>query len=158
MHAGNVAVLAVGLCSLFGSVAGRAATWYVAPGGDGTAGTNWVTAKQTIQAAIDLAASNDVVLVSNGVYATGGRVVYGALTNRVALTNAITVRSVNGADVTHIVGAPAGSGSNGNAAIRCVYVGSNATLAGLRPATWQAALIRSWTRRRWWEIVVIIQL
>lgn len=103
-----------------------AATWYVAPGGNNGAGTNWVTAKQTIQAAIDLAVSNDTVLVSNGVYATGGRVVFGVMTNRVAITNAITVRSVNGPDMTVI----RGSGPPAPNAVRCVYVGTNAVLSG----------------------------
>lgn len=120
---------AVLLASLLVSNA-PAATWYVAPGGNNGAGTNWVTAKQTIQAAIDLAASNDTVLVSNGVYATGGRVVFGTMTNRVAITNAITVRSVNGPSVTSIRGAWNAGTTNGNAAVRCVYVGTNAVLSG----------------------------
>ena len=109
----------------------QAATWYVATNGsDAAAGTSWTAAKQTIQAAIDLAVSNDVVLVSNGVYAAGGRVVYGALTNRIAITNAITVQSINGAGATVIVGAKDPATTNGDAAVRCAYVGSNAVLSG----------------------------
>ena len=43
----------------------HAATYYVAPSGnDANAGTSWAAPKQTIQAAIDLTVSNDVVLVS----------------------------------------------------------------------------------------------
>jgi hypothetical protein len=104
-----------------------AAIYYVATNGnDSAAGTNWATAKATIQAAIDLSVSNDTVLVSNGVYATGGRIVYGAMTNRVAITKAIMIRSINGPTVTTIKG----SGPRGNAAVRCVYVGANATLSG----------------------------
>jgi PKD repeat protein len=104
-----------------------AATWYVATNGnDSAGGTNWSTAKATIQAAIDVSANGDTVLVNDGIYESGGRVVYGALTNRVALTNAITVQSVNGPDVTAING----SGPPGATAVRCAFVGHNAVLSG----------------------------
>lgn len=67
------------------AVHARAATYYVATSSnDANAGTSWALAKQTIQAAIDVAVSNDTVLVSNGVYGTGGRVVSFGMTNRLA--------------------------------------------------------------------------
>lgn len=116
------------LCAAFLAFTHGAAavTWYVATNGsDSAAGTNWATAKATIQAAIDAAASSDTVLVSNGVYATGGRVVSGAMTNRVAITNAVTVQSLNGPAATAI----RGGGLSGNA-VRCGYVGTNAILSG----------------------------
>ena len=59
--------------------------------------TNWADAATNIQAAIDASEDGDTVLVTNGIYATGGRIAPGAsLTNRIVVTNAIIVRSVNG--------------------------------------------------------------
>lgn len=124
----RVRLALLALCALHGA---QAATWYVATNGsDAADGTTWLTAKQTIQAAIDLSVSNDVVLVSNGVYATGGRVAFGVLTNRIVITNTITVRSVNGPAVTAIIGAPDPVATCGVASVRCALVTANATLSG----------------------------
>ncbi|MFH0907559.1 MAG: thrombospondin type 3 repeat-containing protein [bacterium] len=93
-------------------------------------GTAWSNAFHTIQAAVDAAVSNDAVLVTNGVYDAGGAVTPGyALTNRVCIAKAITVESVNGREVTSIVGA-SDNGTNGPAAVRCVYLEGSATLIG----------------------------
>ena len=130
----KILCIAICLCALLRNA--TATTWYVATNGnDSAAGTSWATAKSTIQAAIDVAVSNDSILVSNGVYATGGRVVYGAMKNRIAITNAVTVCSVNGPAVTVIRGV----GPRGDSAVRCAYVGSNAVLSGF-------ALIQGATR------------
>ena len=111
-----------------------AATWYVATNGnDGAAGTDWTTAKQTIQAAIDVSAANDTVLVSNGLYNTGGLTNYPAgssLSNRVVINKPITVRSVNGAAVTTIEGHWSPLIPNGDWSARCVYLTNGAALVG----------------------------
>jgi len=103
-------------------------TYYVdaAKRDDSGAGTNWATAKHTIQAAVDLATSRDTILVTDGIYAEGGAVADGStLTNRVCLKWGKLI-SVNGPGATVICGAgPAGDG-----AVRCAYVGSGATLSG----------------------------
>ena len=96
--------------------------WFVATNGDDAAsGLDWDHPKATIQAAIDAAATNDTVWVSNGVYNTGERIIHGAMPNRVALTKPLTVQSVNG---------PAETTINGLNSIRCAYVGANAVLSG----------------------------
>jgi hypothetical protein len=88
--------------------------------------TNWPTAATNIQDAIDAAADGDRVLVTNGIYQTGGRVIYDLLTNRIALTKSLTVESLNGPLVTIIEGNP----TLDTNAVRCVYMTNGATLTG----------------------------
>jgi len=91
----------------------------------------WTNAAHVLQTAVDAASAGDTVLVTNGLYNTGGRVTPGyALTNRVCITNAIMLRSVNGPAVTFIKGQEAVGGGHGNGAVRCVYLNSNASLIG----------------------------
>jgi len=112
----------------------EAATRYVVKNNPGAQApyTTWATAARDIQTAIDAAWPQDLILVSNGVYDTGGRL-FGSVggTNRVVLTNGVTVRAVNGAAVTAIVGRPHTAQTNdGPRAVRCVYMESGTTLEG----------------------------
>lgn len=92
--------------------------------------TTWADAATNIQDAIDAAADSDTVWVTNGVYRTGGRVASGGLTNRVVLDKALTVRSVNGAEVTTILGQWDPTATNGPLAVRCVWMAQGAKLRG----------------------------
>ncbi len=87
---------------------------------------DWSRAATNIQDAVDAAAVGDEVVVTNGVYATGGRIVYGSMSNRVAVTKAITLRSVNGPGVTSIVGCKTSSAL----AVRCLYLTNGASVMG----------------------------
>ncbi|MDD4737238.1 MAG: VCBS repeat-containing protein, partial [Kiritimatiellae bacterium] len=105
---------------------------HVAPSGnDGASGLNWALPKRTIQSAVDASVYGGLVLVSNGVYDTGARRWGGDITvsNRVLLTNAVTLRSVNGPEVTVIAGAP-GPATNDPAAVRCVLLTPGTQLEG----------------------------
>jgi hypothetical protein len=75
--------------------------------------TNWATAKHTIQAAVDLTVDSDTVWVTNGTY---------VLSAEISVTNAITIRSVNGPDVTIF---------NGNGVFGCFSLNDSAcTISG----------------------------
>jgi parallel beta-helix repeat protein len=92
--------------------------------------TSWATAATRIQDAVDVAVSGDEVLVTNGVYTSGGVAISGLMTNRVAVTNALYVHSVNGPQATVIQGRQLPGTILGDGAIRCAYLASNAILAG----------------------------
>jgi PKD repeat protein len=91
---------------------------------------SWQTAATNIQDAVDVAYEGGVVLVTNGLYQSGGRPVNGfALTNVVAVDRAVSVQSVNGPAVTFIEGAQPAV-TNVNLAMRCVYLTNGASLIG----------------------------
>jgi len=90
--------------------------------------TTWATAATAIQDAIDAGIPHDWVVVTNGVYQTGGRVVGGTKWNRVVMTNQVTVVALNGPRVTTILGdVPPNHHYYGT---RCAWLGSGSTLSG----------------------------
>jgi hypothetical protein len=91
---------------------------------------SWSTAATRIQDAVDLADAGGQVLVSDGVYATGGRAVSGLMTNRVTVDRAVTVQSVNGPQFTVVRGWQVPGSITGLGAIRCVFLADGATLSG----------------------------
>lgn len=95
------------LLSLSQQVNLSAATHYVSLGSTNPTPpyANWVTAATNIQEAVDACLAGDEVLVTNGIYGTGGRVAgTNASVNRVALDKQVTLRSVNGPQFTVIRG------------------------------------------------------
>ncbi|MDO9542228.1 MAG: hypothetical protein Q7J98_07895 [Kiritimatiellia bacterium] len=129
-------VLCAGLTALamiFGQMASAQTTWYVATNGTGD-GSSWLNAIDNIQGAISKATTeDDTVLVSNGVYETGGVTNWPngtALTNRVAITNVITVRSANNEPTNTIIKGAKDNGTNGPSSVRCVHMVTNSSLIG----------------------------
>jgi len=83
--------------------------------------TNWLTAATNIQAAISVAQPGNIVAVGQGIYTNDAVVIFGAETNRVAVTNGITLLGVSGPALTVIMG---------TTQTRCAYVDSNSIISG----------------------------
>ncbi len=93
--------------------------------------TNWATAATNVQVAVDAATNGDLILVTNGVYQTGGRVgPFTTVTNRIVVAKAATIQSVNGPTVTVIQGFQVPGVTNGASAVRCAYLTRGAILVG----------------------------
>lgn len=116
------------LVSLHFSVS--AATYYVDAGGTNPVPpyADWTTAATNIQDAINVAGSGDTVLVTNGIYQYGGYSSNGS--NRVYVTSGVVVQSVNGPAVTTIAGYQVPGTTNGDNAIRCVFLAGGSMLSG----------------------------
>src|SRR5580693_844560 len=102
------------ICLLLCSFGTRAAVFYVDINSTNPTPpyADWSTAATDIQSAVDASSDGDQIIVTNGVYTTGSRLTSDGATNRVVVTNAVTVESVNGSTVTFI---------DGGQTNRCVY-------------------------------------
>lgn len=88
--------------------------------------SDWSVAATNIQDAVAAAVvPGSLVLVTNGVYQFGG-----AAANRVDVEVPVTVRSVNGPTATVIQGYQVPGTTNGDSAVRCVYLCDGAILSG----------------------------
>lgn len=104
-----------------GTSSPHAATLYVSLASTNpvTPYASWSTAATNIQDAIGASSTGDLILVTNGVYQSGIQTINGE--NRVAVTNSVTIQSVNGPAVTLI---------DGGQMMRCVYLTNDTALIG----------------------------
>ena len=110
----------IGVALLAGQIANAATLHVVPPGTPGSPTpnyTSWATAATNIQQAIDVAATGDLILVTNGTY---------SLTGQLTLTNAVTLRSFRDG-VTDREGTVLDGGFPA-ATNRCVYVNNAAAV------------------------------
>ena len=91
---GKFAAIAVAMFCAVSITATASQTWYVdaVNGNDANRGTSWSESFSSIQAAIDIAANDDTVLVTNGVYSP------------IATTKLLSIQSIEGPNSTFIDG------------------------------------------------------
>jgi hypothetical protein len=144
-------ILAAGALAALSILTTSAATLYVWQGSPspGPPYDTWANAAHDIQTAVDAAVVGDEIVVTNGLYATGGRAVgTNVLVNRVAVDKSLAVRSVNGPQFTVIQGYQVPGTTNGDGAIRCVYLTNGASLSGFTLTNGATRLSGDWNRER----------
>jgi hypothetical protein len=92
--------------------------------------TNWAGAARAIQDAVDAGNAGDLVLVADGLYATGGKTVSTSVTNRVVLDKPLTVLSLHGPASTIIEGQRDPNTTNGPLSARGAFLEDGAFLKG----------------------------
>ncbi len=129
----NARFIFILFCLLLTTASSYATTHYVDPNcaSPVTPYTSWAHAATNIQSAIDAGAtfSGDTILVTNGIYQTGGRT-FGATSNRVYVSKSLNLQSVNGPGATIIRGYQIPGTTNGSSAVRCIYLADGSTLSG----------------------------
>ena len=100
----------------------------------------WSTAATNIQDAVNASTNGDLILVTNGTYQSGGAAVVlppppvggPAIieSNRLVVTRAVMVQSVNGPGATAILGSQVPGTTFGSNAVRCAWLTNGATLSG----------------------------
>ena len=137
----KMSLLFAAVCLALASIEISAATThYVDAGGTNALPpyANWSTAATNIQDAVDAAENGDLVLVNDGVYQDGYRIIEQQSlpsypeTNRVVVTKPLTIQSLNGPLATII---------NGSGIYRCVFLTNGAFLNGFTLANGKAAWI-----------------
>jgi len=113
------------------SVSLEATPHYVDPNGASpqTPYLSWAHAATNIQNAVDAAIPYDTIIVTNGIYQTGGQK-FGATSNRVYVSKTLNLQSANGPALTIIKGYQIPGTTNGSSAVRCIYLADGATLSG----------------------------
>ncbi len=129
----TVIILLLGVSNVFATTR---YVWQDSPS-QGPPYTNWTTAAHVIQDAVNAAAAGDRIVVTNGLYATGGTAAgTGYPACRVNVNKAVAVVSVNGPQVTIIRGdqvcmpGPPPLGELQIIGPACVWLTSGASLTG----------------------------